>query len=280
MRHPRLLRFTGLLLGLALLTGSATPDPAVQTRDFQSYFAAYGLRGSFLVLNADTRQYTAYDLDRCRQGFLPASTFKIPNSLIGLETGAVRDTAEVFRWDGVKRSFPQWNQDMSFGRALRVSCLPCYQQIARRVGAERYQQWLPKLRFGRMQVTPATVDSFWVVGPSRITQFEQIDFLQRLQQGKLPVSKRTQELTKDLLVLSRGPGWVLRGKTGWAMRQGQDNGWFVGWVEQKGKAHFFALNVEPADGKPATSAFIQGRRAVTERILQQEFGLLAGPGKP
>ncbi|PJJ58872.1 class D beta-lactamase [Hymenobacter chitinivorans] len=279
MLHFRFLRFAGLLLGLAVLLGSAVPGPVVQTRDFSSYFAAHGLRGSLLVLNGATGQYTAYDEARCRQGFLPASTFKIPNTLIGLETGAVRDTAEVFRWDGKKRSFPQWNQDMSLAQALRVSCVPCYQQIARRVGAKRYQQWLPKLRFGRMQVTPATVDSFWLVGSSRITQFEQIDFLQRLQQGKLPISKRNQDLTKTLLELSRGPGWVLRGKTGWAMREGQDNGWFVGWVEQTGQVYFFALNVEPADGQPATSSFGPGRRALTEDILRQEFGLLAGPGK-
>ncbi|UOQ74300.1 class D beta-lactamase [Hymenobacter cellulosilyticus] len=278
MRHLLFLRFAGLLV-LALLMGSTTRSPAVKERDFGAYFAAYGLRGSFLVLDAATRQFMAYDVARCRQGFLPASTFKIPNTLIGLETGVVRDTAEVFRWDGVTRSFPQWNRDMSFAQALRVSCVPCYQQLARRVGAERYQQWLPRLRFGSMRVTPASVDTFWLTGPSRITQFEQIDFLQRLQRGKLPVARRTQDLTKNMLILSRGPGWVLRGKTGWTMQQGHDNGWFVGWVEQNGKAYFFALNAEPADGKPATAQFVQGRRAITEQILQREFGLLAGPAK-
>jgi beta-lactamase class D len=261
---------------VALLTSSLAQAQRIAQHDYTAYFAAYGLRGSFLVLDAEAKQYTAYDVARCRQGFLPASTFKIPNTLIGLETGAVHDTAEVFRWDGVVRSFPQWNQDMSFAQALRVSCVPCYQQLARRVGAGQYQQWLPRLGFGHMRVTPATVDSFWLTGPSRITQFEQIDFLQRLQRGQLPVARRNQDLTKAMLVLSRGPGWVLRGKTGWTMQQGADNGWFVGWVEQNGKVYFFALNAEPADGKPATPRFVQGRRAVTEQILQREFGLLAG----
>lgn len=266
-----------LTAGLLLLSCPAAFAQRIAERNYQPYFTEHGLRGSFLLLEAGTGQYTAYDLARCRQGFLPASTFKIANTLLGLETGAVTDTTEIFRWDGVTRGFPQWNEDMPFARALRVSCVPCYQQVARRIGAVRYQQWLPRLRFGQMRVTPATVDSFWLVGPSRITQFEQIDFLRRLQRGQLPVSKRNQEITKALLVLGRGPGWVLRGKTGWAMRQQYDNGWFVGWVEQAGKTYFFALNAEPADGQPATARFVQGRRALTEQILRQEFGLLAGP---
>ncbi|GAA3928343.1 oxacillin-hydrolyzing class D beta-lactamase OXA-50 [Hymenobacter algoricola] len=262
-----------LLLGL-LGTVAVPPAPRITERNYQRYFDRYDLQGSFLLLDAATGQYTAYNLPRCRQGFLPASTFKIPNTLIGLETGAIRDTTDLCRWDGVKRSFPQWNQDMTMARALRVSCVPCYQQLARRVGAARYQQQLPKLKFGRMQVTPATVDTFWLAGPSRITQFEQIDFLQRFQRNKLPVARRSADITKALLVLGRGPGWTLRGKTGWTMQAGHDNGWFVGWVEQAGKAYFFALNAEPQNGGPAAANFIQGRRAVTEQILRQEFGLL------
>ncbi|TGE25723.1 class D beta-lactamase [Hymenobacter aquaticus] len=274
-----LFRFGFLALLLALLAAKPAGSPRITERDFQAYFAAYGLRGSFLVLDAGTNAYTAYNLARCRQGFLPASTFKIPNTLIGLETGAVADTAEVFRWDGVRRAFPQWNQDLTVAQALRVSCVPCYQQLARRVGAGRYRQWLPRLRFGRMHVTAATVDTFWLAGSSRITQFEQIDFLRRLQQGRLPVSARSQAITKALLVLGRGPGWVLRGKTGWTMQSGADNGWFVGWVEQAGRTYFFALNAEPANGGPATDNFVRGRRAIAEQILQREFGLLAGAAK-
>jgi len=266
--------FAGLGLALLLLgLPGARPAPRILERNYQPDFAAYDLQGSFLLLDAATGQYTAYNLARCRQGFLPASTFKIPNTLIGLETGAIRDTTDVCRWDGVPRRFPQWNEDMTMARALRVSCVPCYQQLARRVGAAGYRQWLPRLRFGRMAVTPATVDTFWLAGSSRITQFEQIDFLRRLQRGQLPVARRSLDITRALLVLSRGPGWTLRGKTGWTMQAGHDNGWFVGWVEQQDKVYFFALNAEPTGGA-ATDRFVQGRRAVAEQILRREFHLL------
>ncbi|MCC2548028.1 hypothetical protein LJY25_16385 [Hymenobacter sp. BT175] len=261
-----------LLLPFLFLAGAAAPP--VTERSFAAYFDTFGLEGSFLLLDVQSGRYTASNLNRCRQGFLPASTFKIPNTLIGLETGAVRDTAEVFRWDGVVRDVEPWNHDMSFGRALRVSCLPCYQQLARRMGPATYDKWLPLLQFGRMVMTPATVDRFWLEGPSRITQFEQIDFLRRLQSGKLPVSARTLQLTTDMLVLARGKNWTLRGKTGWTRQEGRHNGWFVGWVEQQGRVYLFALNAQPKNNGPATDRFVRGRRVITERILQREFGLL------
>jgi beta-lactamase class D len=266
------LLFLSLLLILNSFGASAQ---RITERDFQKYFDEYDLQGSFLLLDANGKQYTAYNLKRCREGFLPASTFKIPNTLIGLETGAVRDTSEIFRWDGVTRTISAaWNQDMTLATALRVSCVPCYQQLARRIGTERYNQWLPKLQYGRMVVTPATVDMFWLEGPSRITQFEEIEFLQRLQRDQLPVARQHQETVKALLVLSRGQGWVLRGKTGWTSTKDYNNGWFVGWVEQNGKPHFFALNVEPKEKGPITPKFVQGRRALTEKLLRQEFKLM------
>jgi beta-lactamase class D len=265
-----------LLLSLLLILNSFVASAQrITERDLQKYFDEHNLQGSFLLLDAQAKQYTAYNLKRCRQGFLPASTFKIPNTLIGLETGAVRDTSEIFRWDGVTRTISAaWNQDMTLATALRVSCVPCYQQLARRIGAARYNQWLPKLQYGRMVVTPATVDMFWLEGPSRITQFEEIDFLQRLERNQLPVARQHQETVKALLVLGRGANWTLHGKTGWTSSKDYNNGWFVGWLEQNGKPYFFALNVEPKNNGPATEAFIKGRRALTEKLLREEFKLM------
>jgi beta-lactamase class D len=259
-----------LTLGLSRLVAA---QPIVQ-QDYQAYFAPHGVEGSFLLLDAATGRYTAYNLKRCRQGFLPASTFKIPNLLIGLETGTLRDTSDVCLWDGVPRGRPAWNQDMSYARALRVSCLACFQQLARRLGAAQYQAWLPKLGFGKMQVSPATVDNFWLTGPSRITAFEQLAFLQRLQANQLPVSVRSQELTRAALVLGRGPGWVMRAKGGWSVAPGYNNGWWVGWVEQAGHAYFFALNMEPRHQAPASPDFAATRQLIAEQILRTEFHLL------
>jgi beta-lactamase class D len=263
-----------LLSCWGLLTTWSAPVPPVFERDYRAYFVAHDAEGSFLLLDAAANRYTAYNLVRCRQGYLPASTFKIPNTLIGLETGILRDTSDLCQWDGVPRGRPEWNQDMTYGQALRRSCVPCYQQLARRVGVAQYRKWLPRLRFGHPVVGPATLDNFWLAGASRITAFEEVDFLQRLQANQLPLSVRSQELTKALLVLKRGPDWVLRAKGGWSVAPGYNNGWWVGWVEKAGHAYFFALNMEPRAHAPAGADFARNRQLIVEQILREEFQLL------
>jgi beta-lactamase class D len=267
------MRFLLAFLCAVGATRFASAQQVVQ-RDYRSYFEAHQVEGSFLLLDAAANQYTAYNLTRCRQGFLPASTFKIPNTLIGLETGALRDTSDLCRWDGRPRARAEWNQDMTYAQALRRSCVPCYQQLARRLGVSQYQKWLPRLRFGHPVVSPATLDSFWLTGPSRITSFEEVAFLQRLQANQLPLTARSQELTKALLVLKRGPGWVLRAKGGWSSAPGYNNGWWVGWVEKTGRAYFFALNMASRAHSPAGPTFARDRQLIAEQILRERFQLL------
>ncbi|WP_185816848.1 class D beta-lactamase [Hymenobacter metallilatus] len=257
---------------LLLTTAAAPPAPVVVERNFQRQFEQHGVQGSFLLYEEPAGRFVAYNLKRCRQRFLPASTFKIPNTLIGLQTGALPDTAEICRWDGVKRSFPQWNQDMTYAQALRVSCVPCYQQLARRIGVARYRQWLPRLGYPGMVVTPATLDTFWLDGKSQISQFEQVDFIRRLQAGTLPVDQRRQRAVRQLLILKKTPEYTLYGKTGWRFRSARnpDNGWLVGWVERAdGRRAFFALNIEPRPGPTNDEQFIASRRAVTEAVLRE-----------
>lgn len=267
------MRFFLVFLCALCVARLACAQQVVQ-RDYRAYFEAHDVEGSFLVLDATANRFTAYNLPRCRQGFLPASTFKIPNTLIGLETGVLRDTSDLCHWDGLVRGRAEWNQDMTYAQALRRSCVPCYQQLARRLGVAQYQQWLPRLRFGHPTVSPATLANFWLTGTSRITAFEEVDFLQRLQANQLPLSVRSQELTKGVLVVKRGPGWVLRAKGGWSEAPGYNNGWWVGWVEQAGRAYFFALNMEPRAHRPAGADFARNRQLIAEQILREQFQLL------
>ncbi|MBT9394312.1 hypothetical protein KLP40_14160 [Hymenobacter sp. NST-14] len=273
MPRRSFLLIPGLLL-LPWLPASSVRQqaPTLTQRDFEPFFRRQGVEGSFLLYDAPARQFVAYRPDRCREGFLPASTFKIPNTLIGLATGALRDTAEICRWDGIARDFPQWNQDMPFARALRVSAVPCYQQLARRIGVPAYHRWLRRLNYPGMVVTASTLDTFWLDGRSRITQFEQIDFLRRLQAEELPVAKAHQRAVKQLLILKKTPRYTLYGKSGWRFRSARnaDSGWLVGWIERPaGRRAFFALHVKPTGDQPADDRFSGSRRLITEALLRE-----------
>ncbi|SHI54607.1 beta-lactamase class D [Hymenobacter daecheongensis DSM 21074] len=242
---------------------------AVTERNFQKYFDEYGVRGSFLLYDQAANRFTSYNMARCNEGFLPGATFEIPTVLIALETGTLKDTTQLIHYDGTPPADRAWNKDRPIGWAIRNTCDPCFQQVSRDIGVLRYQQQLMGLKYGMMVVLPETLDSFWQSGVSRVSQFEQVAFLRRLYARQLPMARRSQELTRKMFLLKSTAGWSLYGKTAKTQRGKMHNGWFVGWLERAGNVYFFALNVEPKDGKEATDQFLRSRREITERLLQE-----------
>lgn len=212
---------------------------------FQQILDSANVSGSILIFDPARNVYYSNDFGRFEIGHLPASTFKIPNSIIALETGVIENDSTVINWDGEKRRRGDWEKDLSFQDAFHVSCVPCYQEIARKIGVERMKEYLEKLDYGNMIVDSANIDLFWLEGESKISQFEQIDFLYRFYKSLLPVSKRTEDVMKRLMFIEETDGWKLSGKTGWSIRNGNNNGWFVGYLEKGGEVYFIATNIDP-----------------------------------
>ena len=199
----------------------------------------------FLIFRANTAY--SNDFSRCDIGYLPASTFKIPNSIIALETGVVEDDSTLFKWDGEKRRLPAWEQDLIFRDAFQFSCVPCYQEIARKIGVERMKEYLTKLNYGNMIVDSATIDLFWLEGESTITMNQQLDFLKRFYNSELPISERTHEIMEHLLLIESNNSWTFSGKTGWSIRNGNNIGWFAGYLEKGNNVFFVVTNIEPKE---------------------------------
>lgn len=200
-----------------------------------------------MIYDLEKETYYSNDFKWTKIGNLPASTFKITNSIIALETGVVKDDSTLFKWDGKKRWLKSWEQDLIFKDAFHFSCVPCYQDVARRIGANRMNEYLDKLDYGNMIVDSSNIDIFWLEGDSRITQFQQINFLKRFFESKLPISKRTEKRMKKLMVIEENKNYKLSGKTGWSVRNGNNNGWFVGYIEIESKIYFFATNLSPKE---------------------------------
>ncbi|RXH21874.1 beta-lactamase [Bradyrhizobium nanningense] len=209
-------------------------------------FTDLGTSGTFVGYKVEDYLIVASDKERSGEGKLPASTFKIPNSLIALETGVVADPdKDVFPWDGVKRPIEAWNKDHTLRSAIAVSAVPVYQEIARRIGQERMQKYVDEFDYGNRDIG-GRIDQFWLTGALRIDPVEQIDFVDRLRRRTLPVSKRSQDLVADILPVTKVGDSVIRAKSGLlgAERGEPSLGWMVGWAE-KGEAHtVFALNMD------------------------------------
>ena len=164
-----------------------------------------------------------------------------------LEIGVVENDSTLFKWDGEARNMSIWERDMIFRDAFHLSCVPCYQDVARRVGADRMKKYIQKLDYGDIKFDSTTIDNFWLIGDSKISPKEQINFLKRLYESKLPISKRTDQIIKRMMVIEENEQYKLSGKTGWSIDNDLNNGWFVGYVQTKDKTYFFATNVEPTD---------------------------------
>jgi len=253
-------------------TGQASAPEGAKTAvtdrpDWGRHFAEAGVTGTLVLLtDGDAPMLQAHDPARAATGFLPASTFKIPNSLIALETGVVSGPDTVFAWDGVTRSIAAWNADLTFTQALRVSCVPIYQEAARRIGQERMQWWVREMGYGNADIGDA-IDTFWLRGNLRISALEQVAFLRRLAQDRFPFSPRTMALVREMLVEERTEAGVLRAKTGLTGGDAPtpNVGWWAGWVEKGEGRWFFALNIDslrPED--------VPARKAVVKAVLAAE----------
>ncbi|MEM8638004.1 MAG: class D beta-lactamase [Cyanobacteria bacterium P01_G01_bin.54] len=237
--------------------------PSHQAVDFSEPFQDLEVEGSILIYDLKGDRTYQHNPERNQTAFLPASTFKILNSLIALETGVITSALAVLTWDGVERSFPAWNQDLNLRQAYKLSAVWFYQVLARRVGHERMQEWVAQVGYGNGAIgRPTEIDTFWLRGELRITPEEQIKFLQQLQAEELPFSAQTFAMVKDIMIVEQTPDYVIRAKTGWALET--QVGWYVGYLERGEDVYFFATNLEVADFEE-----LPKRQAITRRCLAQ-----------
>jgi beta-lactamase class D len=264
-----IISLVGLLIAHLLPDGFLyAQEPILQMEPrFGEILDSAGMEGSILIYDENRNFFYSNDFTWAMAGRLPASTFKIPHSIIALETSVVRDSNHILIWDGQERYMDSWEKDLHLADAFRLSCVPCYQEIAQKVGTDQMVQELERIGYGGMDVRTENLTVFWLEGDSRIDQFEQVDFLQRLYRGKLPIRKENLETIRGMLYLESFHGHRLSGKTGWAIRNGQNNGWFVGYLETGKNVLFFATNVKPGVDF-SMDLFPVLRREVTEQALE------------
>lgn len=260
MKIAKLLLFV-IVLGLA-----SGHDATVKAQDLSAFFK--DTEGTVVLYDLKNNRYVRHNEARSRRRFTPYSTFKIPNSLIGLETGVIKDASFVIPWD--RQKYPpqdswnvNWKGDQTLRSAIKYSAVWYYKELAQRVGGEAMKGYVTRFQYGN-EDTSGGIDRFWLGSSLQISADEQVRFLQRFYKGELPISKRSTDIVKDILVLEETPAYKLSGKTGGGPAgNGKTLGWFVGYVEHAGNVCFFALNI---DG-PSFAAIRDKRIQMTKQIL-------------
>lgn len=265
-----LLILAGLLIGCTSNQSAPGAPSAPDAPNFQQHYDAHDVHGSFVLYDLQDETYTTYNNEQLDKPFTPASTFKVCNSLIGIETRIIEDQNFVIKWDSVPRQNPKWNKDTDLKEALKNSTVWYYQELATRVGADTMHYWLNKLEYGNADISGG-LTTFWLTGGLRITPNQQIDFLTKLVRNNLPLSQRTMDIVKDMMVLEETPDYTLSGKTGWGTQHSQDIGWFVGFVESNGRTYVFANCIQTHD--PTNPHFAKARIDIVSNILT-DLGLI------
>jgi beta-lactamase class D len=228
-----------LILLVTLWCSSLFARDVRKVPELGKIFESESLTGTFVLFDPLKDVLFIYNPKRAEQRFVPASTFKIPNSLIGLKAGAVRDVDEVLPYGGGKQRIPAWEKDMGLRDAIRVSNVPVFQELARRIGLDRMKENVAAFQYGNAEVGKV-VDRFWLDGPLKISPIEQVDFLARLVQRKLTLDEKHVRAVEEITLLERTDAYRLHGKTGWQ----PPVGWWVGWVQRGDQLFTFALNAD------------------------------------
>lgn len=232
---------------VALVFQNCSPNNVEENDSLGKYFEKEGVTGCFALLDNATNKFTIYNLDRYRDSaYLPASTFKIVNSLIGLQTGQIPSDTAVLEWNGEMTSRVECDRDMNMYEAFRVSCASWYQQMVKGIERDTMQRWLNTLEYGNKKIS--TIDSFWLDNSLKIRPDEQLGLVKRLFFNQLPFHRINQEIVKRAMVFEDKSSYKLSYKTGLGVREnGNQIAWVVGWIEEYNHPYFFVLNIESAD---------------------------------
>lgn len=236
------------ILILTVLTFAGCTKKEQYETDFSRFFN--NQTGCFVLYDYNNKFYIRYNLSQCSKRLSPCSTFKIPNTLIGLETGVITDTNFSLSWDGTNYPIESWNHDQKLKSAIQNSVVWYFREIARRIGEARMNEYLEKLDYGNKDISGG-IDKFWLSSSLKISANEQVEFLKKLYRNNFSFSDRSIEIVKDVILLEKYTDYTISGKTG----SGADTvnktslGWFVGTITLGNNAYFFATNIEGKEGE-------------------------------
>jgi beta-lactamase class D len=227
-------------------TQAANIDNYAVRSELKKYFANCQADGAIAIYDSKKQQWILSDTVETKIETLPASTFKIINLLIALETKTVRDENEIVKWPGstdtVKYGYrPEIYHDMSVKEAFASSAGWVFIELAKKIGKENYSKYLALCNYGNRDLSQT--DDFWNFGAFAISPINQVAFIKALYEEKLPFAKQNMKIVKKVMITDQTDAYTLGSKTGWTREGGINTGWWVGYLESRNGVYFFATRL-------------------------------------
>lgn len=219
------------------------------------------INGALVILDLQSNDVVVYDSSVALSRNTPCSSFKIWNTLFGIENGIIKsENDQFYKWDGEKRFLPEWNKDLSLQEAFQFSCVPAYQNLAKKIGVESMQNWIDKINYGDKDISSG-IDQFWLPRKGKksikISPEEQAILMKKLINNQLGFSDKSIQILKKVMHYKTTDKGSLYGKTGSGqdVDDVQDNniGWYVGYIIGNNGKYAFSclLRGKNASGKSA-----------------------------
>ena len=209
--------------------------------ELERIFKDNQVEGTIIIESYNTKKIDIYNDKRASLFLSPASTFKIPHTLIALNEGIISKDSLIL-WDKSDKGMNAWNKDQTLESAFKVSCVWCYKEFALKIGEQKYKEYLKSFDYGNENVG-LDVSDFWLNGSLKITAYGQIKFLKRLYENDLPFKTEDMDTLKQIMIEESSDDYILRSKSGWSTRFEHESGWYVGYVDTKDDVWFFATNI-------------------------------------
>jgi beta-lactamase class D OXA-29 len=214
----------------------------------------------------------------CNTRFSPESTFKIALSLMGYDSGVLEDEHHP-------TYYPKKTDDFYINICkeahnpktwMRDSCVWYSHALTENIGMESFKNYVINFNYGNKDVIGDNnngLTNSWLSSSLQISSTEQIKFLQKIIENKLPVSAKSLAMTKKIMFIQDLPGgWRLFGKTGSGKKQNTNysktelqHGWFVGWIEKNNRVIVFANHITD-DKKQDIFASIRAKNEVLIKL--------------
>ena len=225
--------------------------------ELEKIFENNQVNGTIVIESLNKKRLFVHNDNRADSFLSPASTFKIPNSLIALNEGVVTKDSLIV-WDKKVREYESWNKDQTLLTAFKNSCVWCYQEFASKIGVEKYKNYLNELDYGNKTIGD-DVTKFWLDESLEISAYGEIKFLKRFYLNDLPFKLEDMNILKEIMIDEKSEDYIIRAKTGWEGKYG----WYVGYVETKDDVWFFATNIDTK-----TKDDLPKRKAITIEALK------------
>lgn len=207
----------------------------------------------------------------CERRSSPASTFKVPLSLMGVDAGILKGEDEP-AWP-YKPEYKAWREawrtTITPRPWLRESVVWYSQVLTRTMGMERFRRYVDAFQYGNRDISGDKgkangLTHSWLGFSLQISPVEQIGFLTKLLKRELPVSAKAHDMTLAIMpTFPLSDGWTAYGKTGTGFQLLRDGtfdrsrqfGWFVGWAQKGDRRILFARLIRDERKENSVASF-------------------------